>query len=142
MWETAYEVTIQWAETTCLLQIQVTLDAKQSQSKTPEHNWWVKILFYFLENNITDTLEKQKAIEPQNWQFLVFLIKDKKIFIFNTIWYAVMLGDLLKDISTNVNFLTFYFKVVLLKIKNCSIMTKTPHASSLEFLPINITFIV
>ena len=33
------------AETTCLLQTQVTLDAKQSQSKTPEHNWWVKIFF-------------------------------------------------------------------------------------------------
>lgn len=67
------------AETTCLLQIQMTLDAKQSQSKTPEHNWWVKILFYFLENNITDTLEKQKAIEPQNWQ-LYFWSKTKDIY--------------------------------------------------------------
>ena len=88
---------------------------------------------------------------------IIFLIKDKRylflipyhnitaydmIFIFNTISYAVMLGDLLKDIPTNINFLTFYFEVVLLKIKNCSIMTKTPHASSLEFFPINITFIV
>ena len=35
----------------------------------------------------------------------------QKIFTFNTISYAVMLGDLLKDIPTNINFLTFYFKV-------------------------------
>jgi len=128
------------AETTCLLQTRVTLDAKQSQSKTPEHNWWVKIFFYFLENNITDSFEKQKAMSHRTDNYI--FDQRQKIFIFNTISYAVMLGDLLKDIPTNINFLTFYFEVVLLKIKNCSIMTKTPHASSLEFFPINITFIV
>lgn len=64
------------------------------------------------------------------------------MFIFITISYAVILGDLLKDLPTNINFLNFYFEVIIVKIQKCSIMTKTPHATSLELLPINMIFIV
>ena len=67
------------------------------------------------------------------------------MFIFITISYAVILSDLLKDLQdlpTNINFLNFYFEVIIVKIQKCSIMTKTPHATSLELLPINIIFIV